>query len=412
MNRAARDRWAAKLSFGLAPDACWLFYAMFFWELGYGCYSAIQTLFIKSLGGSDLQIGVLIGIQGVIRVAITLPSGILADKFSRRKIMLWATAAGAPACIVAGLAQTWIQILPGLILLLVSNIGTPAMTAYISQMSTKHDRARNFAFIYTLGPAVGLIIAPALGGFLAERFAMRLIYFASAALYLIATTFFARVSDRPLLKTEHKDPSYREAIGEPVIRWVAVLFFAVLAACTMGVTFLPNYLEDVHHFNVGSIGRLFSIAAIGTVLISQTTNKLRWITPVRGVAVGFVAVAFACLTTLATGNVWILAFAFLGRGGFMVAWTLIYVVLGDVTPDRLRARAFAFSDFLGGIGVGLTPFAAGAIYGWNHHAPILILGCVAPFIVVGVFALERTLIRPANAARLLELEPGSAVQVA
>jgi MFS family permease len=96
----------------------------------------------------------------------------------------------------------------------------------------------------------------------------------------------------------------------------------------------------------------------------------------------------------------------------MVAWTLIYVVLGDVTPDRLRARAFAFSDFLGGIGVGLTPFAAGAIYGWNHHAPLLIIGCVAPFIIFGAFTLERTLIRPANAARLLELEPASVAPTA
>jgi hypothetical protein len=103
-----------------------------------------------------------------------------------------------------------------------------------------------------------------------------------------------------------------------------------------------------------------------------------------------------------TGNPWILAVAFLGRGGFMVAWTLIYVAMGDVTPDRLRARAFAFSDFLGGIGVGLTPFAAGAIYGWNHDAPLLLLGVAAPLIAVAAFALERRLLRPARAALLAE----------
>jgi len=391
-------------SLGLAPDARWLFYAMLTWEFGYGCYSAIQTLFIKSLGATDLQIGLLIGIQGIIRVAITLPRGILADKFSRRTIMIWSTAAGVPACIVAGLAQTWLQLLPGLILLLVSGVGTPAITAYIAQMSTKENRARNFTFIYTFGPAIGLIVAPALGGFLADRIAMRAVFFASATLYLAATYFFTRVSERPLPQSDHSAPSYREAIGEPVVRRVAMLMFVVLAACTMGVTFLPNYLSEVHGLNVGTIGRLFSVAAIGTVLISQATTKLRWITPVRGIAIGTLGVAIACVTTVATGNLWILAFAFLGRGGFMVAWTMIYVVLGDVTPDRLRARAFAFSDFLGGIGVGLTPFAAGAVYGWNHDAPLLILGGLAPLIAVVAFTLERTHIRPAHAARLRELE--------
>lgn len=317
-------------SLGLAPDARWLFYAMLTWEFGYGCYSAIQTLFIKSLGATDLQIGLLIGIQGIIRVAITLPSGILADKFSRRTIMIWSTAAGVPACIVAGLAQTWLQLLPGLILLLVSGVGTPAITAYIAQMSTKENRARNFTFIYTFGSAIGLIVAPALGGFLADRIAMRAVFFASATLYLAATYFFTRVSERPLPQSDHSAPSYREAIGEPVVRRVAMLMFVVLAACTMGVTFLPNYLSEVHGLNVGTIGRLFSVAAMGTVLISQATTKLRWITPVRGIAIGTLGVAIACVTTVATGNLWILAFAFLGRGGFMVAWTMIYVVLGDV----------------------------------------------------------------------------------
>ena len=213
MNRGFAGLRMEKLAFGLAPDARWLLYAMFFWEMGYGCYAGILTLFIRSLGGSDAHIGVLIGIQGVIRIAITLPSGVLADKFSRRKIMLWATAAGAPACVVAGLAQSWIQILPGLIFLLVSGVGTPAMTAYIAQMSTAEDRARNFAFIYTFGPATGLIIAPALGGFLAEQFAMRSIFFASALLYLVSTYFITRISERPVARTEQHEPRYREAIG-------------------------------------------------------------------------------------------------------------------------------------------------------------------------------------------------------
>lgn len=395
----------ARLTFGLGRDATWLFYAMFFWGVGYGTYAAIQTLFIKSLGGSDIQIGLLIGIQGVVRVAITLPSGILADKFSRRKIIVWAAVASAPACVIAGLAQTWQQLLPGLILLLIGNVGTPATTAYIAQISTTADRARNFTLIYTVSPAIGLIAAPAFGGWLAQHFTMRLIYFASAVIYLVAALLFSRISDRPLLPHEHSEPSYREAIREPAVRWVALLMFAVLAACTMGVTFLPNYLQDVHRYSVGAIGRLFSIAAAGTVLISQTSGKIRWITPPRGIAIATLGVAISCVTTILTGSPWILAIAFLGRGGFMVAWTLIYVTLGDVTPDRLRARAFAFSDFLGGIGVGLTPFAAGAIYGWNHHAPLLLLGLVAPLIAIGAFTLERRLIRPARAARLAELEP-------
>src|SRR6185312_6854952 len=103
---------------------------------------------------------------------------------------------------------------------------------------------------------------------------------------------------------------------EPAVRWVALLMFAVLAACTLGVTFLPNYLEDVHHFSLAAIGRLFSIAAIGTVLISQISGRIRWITPPRGIAIATLAVAFACVMTVLTGNPWILAAAFLGRGGF------------------------------------------------------------------------------------------------
>jgi len=44
------------------------------------------------------------------------------------------------------------------------------------------------------------------------------------------------------------------------------------------------------------------------------------------------------------------------------------------------------------------------IYGWSHHAPLLILGCLAPMIAFAAFTLERTLILPASAARQRELD--------
>lgn len=396
---------------GLPGDGRWLFWGMFAWEFGFGLFNLLLTIYMEELGASGLQIGILIGVQGIARVAVTLPAGILAERFSRRGVIMWTTAATVPAALLYAVAQTWWHLIPGLVLMMIGNLGTPSFGSYISEISTPRNRARYFALIYTVAPATATIISPTLGGFIAEQISMRAMFVAGAIAYAVSTYFMSRLSDRPLSHhlSSGPKPSYRETIAVPAIRNVGLLKFGVLFVLALGVTFLPNYLEDVHGFSIGTIGRLGSVYALGSVLMSLFISRVVWMTGSRGVALATMSVGLLCGVTLATGNPWVLTPAFLLRGGFMVAWSLIASVLGDISPERLRGRAFALADFMGGIGFGIAPFVAGAMYDWNKSVPLLACFVLTPLLGVAALQIERRYVRPAMAERLAEstraLEP-------
>jgi MFS family permease len=138
------------------------------------------------------------------------------------------------------------------------------------------------------------------------------------------------------------------------------------------------------------------------VLISLVIAKVAWISGSRGIALGTMLVGALCGVTLLTRNPWILAPAFLMRGGFMVAWSLFHAVLGEVSTERLRSRTFALGDCLGGIGFGLAPFLAGAIYGWRPSAPLLATVILAPVLGAAAIYVERRFVAPLIAARTQE----------
>ncbi|MCC6791736.1 MAG: MFS transporter [Thermomicrobiales bacterium] len=395
----------SRINLGLPRDGQLLFWGMFAWEFGIGLYNLLQTLYMEELGASPIQIGVLVGVQGIARVAVTLPSGILAERFSRRRLIVWTTASTVPAALFIGIAQDWWQLIPGMVLLMVGNLGTPAFSSYIVDISTPRTRARMFAMIYTVGPSVATIISPTLGGFIAEQISLRTLFFFSAAAYATSTLIFSRISERPLV-THHNEqkPSYREAFALPVVRAVALLKFGVLLTLMLGVTLLPNYLEDVHGLSIGQIGRLGSVYAAGSVILGMIVARIAWISGCRGIAIGTCLVGVMCGVTLLTGNLWILGPAFLMRGGFMVVWSLFHAVLGEISTPRLRSRTFALGDFLGGVGLVLAPFLAGALYDWRPEAPLLAAVILAPLLAVVAIGVERRFVAPTVAARRLEHE--------
>jgi MFS family permease len=77
---------------------------------------------------------------------------------------------------------------------------------------------------------------------------------------------------------------------------------------------------------------------------------------------------------------------------------LFYALLGDVTPGRLRVRAFGLAEFMTGIGIGVFPFLAGWIYGQNANALLFLTVAVTPLFAIATLYVERRYVRPATSA--------------
>jgi MFS family permease len=370
--------------------------AMFFWDFGIGLFNNLWAIYVESLGASPKLIGLLVGGQSIIRVALTLPSGFAADHMSRRKLLVYSTLAGVPAAIIYGLATTWWHLIPGLFLMALTNFSLPALSSYISDAVPAEDRAKAFAFIYTLSPAVAFIIAPTFGGWLVEVTNFRTVFFVSAASTLITAAVFWQLSDIAPHAHEGPKASYRETFAVPAIRMVTILQLAVVGFLLSVATFLPVFLKNEYGVSVAQIGWLGSIAAIGSILLTVLISRVKGLSASRGIALGTVLFGAVCAVTLSTSNLAVLGPAFLMRGSFMVTWSLFYALLGDVTPARLRARSFGLAEFMMGIGIGVFPFMAGWIYGQNANALLLLTVAVTPLFAIATLFIERRYVKPAT----------------
>lgn len=166
-DRAAVARWSRLLSFNLQRDVSLLTWGMAVWSIGAGLYANLWPLFIEETGANATQIGIVIGISGFGRLAVMLPSGVASDRFSRRLLIWAATALGVPAALIFLIANSWWQLIPGVVLLALAAISVPSLSSYIAEASPARDRVRSFNWVYTIGPMAPMVVAPVIGGWLA-----------------------------------------------------------------------------------------------------------------------------------------------------------------------------------------------------------------------------------------------------
>jgi predicted MFS family arabinose efflux permease len=123
---------------------------------------------------SDTQLGFLSGTAfGTFYALLGIPIGIAADRYSRRRVLGLALAAWSALTAACGLAQTFTQLALARVLLGSAEAGaTPPAHATIAQFYRSEERA--FALsLFSMGLPVGLLLAFAGGGLLAESFGWR-----------------------------------------------------------------------------------------------------------------------------------------------------------------------------------------------------------------------------------------------
>lgn len=391
-----------RFSLKLDRDARLLFWGLAVFNFGAGLYAYLFTLYIEELGATAVQIGLLVGMQGLLRIAVNLPAGVLAERYSRRWLIILTTSIAVPAVLNFAVAQEWWQLLPGMLLLVLGNLGTPAFSSYLAELSSPRDRRRAFSLVYVVEPSIALALSPVTGGWLASTIDFRLVFVLSGCCFAASTLIFTRLTDRPRAHHGGASASYREAIGIPVVRAVALLQFATLLILAIGTTLMTNYLRDVHDIGIGTIGWFGSLAATGSVILSLAVPRIRRMTTIRTIGLAPLLVGILCGVILLTGNPILLGLAFMGRGGFMVAWSLFASVLSDTAPPKILSRSFALSEFLGAIGLALAPVIAGSLFDWHRQMPLLIPCLATPLLAVAALGIERRYIHPAMADRSRE----------
>jgi len=360
---------------GLGRELGYVFWAMIGVEAAYGAFSGIWPLWIERLGAPVPVVGLVLGSSGLLRLFSLAPSAALADRIEPRRLIVAGRTIACLGYISAALATHWTQLAPMVIATAIGEIAFPLTQSHLAAHAGE-QRVRAFTLVFNVGPAVAFGLSPLVAGALIAAFDMRAAFFLAAACTAFSIVFFSRFANKPKHEHDADRPrsSYGEALAEPSVKPLLGLQFVTIFSLALGISLLPTFLADQRGISPALVAIMGGIGSTGAVLFGLVIARSQWLQrhPLAGVtiAIGMVMAALAVVVT--THHVWLIALAFIGRGGLWSGWGLYIAALSEIVrSDRIRPRVFALSEMTGGSAFSAAPMASGQLYAMRAELPML-----------------------------------------
>ena len=373
---------------GLPQPVVPIFWALILIESAYGAYLGILPLWIEELGAPIAIVGLLLGANGILRLFVLFPSANIANRFGYRRTIMVARVAAFVGLMAAALATRWEQLLLFVIGIAIGELVFPLLQTLVAAEAGE-QRMRAFALIFTVGPSVALAIGPIFAGALVAVAGMRAAFLLAAVL-TAASFYWLRKIEEPASHKERdlsQQAGYREAIADYRIRMITLLLLGVVFTCSLGVAFVPTFLEDVRGYQPASIATLSALGAVGSALFGLAVARTRKLQkePFLAVALALGAIVISLILFTASPLLPVILFAYLLRGGFFSAWAMLNASLGVSAPARHRARGFAIVEMAGGLASSFGPIVGGLLYARRNTLTFevaIVLGiCLIPVIL-------------------------------
>jgi MFS family permease len=347
-------------------------------------------------GRRGLALGMVELVRIVPIVGFSLLSGVVADAFDRRRVLLLTqTGMAVAAALLAVIAFRGVRVVwPLYVLAAVSaafaSFDSPARNALLPTLVPR-AHLPNAISLNTIMQQTSQVLGPALGGIVIATTNVGWTYVFNAISFtavIVALLMMRGVPSRPEKSTSKDDVSLNAALEglrfvfrAPLIRSTMMLdFFATFFSSATAL--LPIFAQDILKVGARGYGWLYAAPAVGAVMMSAAmvflTSRIERRGPVLLWCVGLYGAATVLFGV--SRSFWI-TFAALALTG--VADTVSMVIRNIVrqleTPDRLRGRMIGVNMifFIGGPQMG--EMEAGAVANW-FGAPFSVisggLGCL------------------------------------
>jgi MFS family permease len=365
------------------------------------------------LGLSDGQAGALQMAFMVVHSLASIPLGILADRWLRKKLI----AAGVGIWSVATAGAALARGFGGLFLARAAvGIGeaayAPAASAMISERFSPERRARALG-IFQLGMVIGGAIGVVLGSIVGKHYGWRAAFLVVGlpGLLLAGLALLIREDPRGPRRAPSSPPAgsslaidLRHMIRSPAVVWINVSGIFITFFTGALIFWLPKFILATHYGGdeeyLDRVGTTFGIlatgaGAAGVIIGSLVADRLERTRPGAGrlsaVAVGVFLSAPCAIVGFLARDAW-LVYTAVGLGVFFNVWYVgpILAALHDVVPPQFRGTATgAYLLLVHLLGDAISPFIVGVISGQSSlriglmaATGVLLLGGVATLVAI------------------------------
>jgi MFS family permease len=328
---------------------------------------------LPKLTGSGIWGGLVLAADTGINALLLPFTGTVADRFDRRKILMFANLAAFVAVLLLFAVRSAATAPLALVAIGAMSVAkafyTPAATASLPNVVDPADLPAANAIA---GSAWGTmtIVGASLGGVVGAVFGPYPSFAVTAACLLAGALFTSRIR-RPLqAPREEAGPppawhALREAAGyirvRPRLR--ALITVKTAAGLGNGVLIVFPLIAAARGAGVLGAGLLFAVrglgALVGPFVLRPVLGRRNWLLPCLALSMGLFGVAYLGVA-LAAWFPLVLALVFVAHFAGGANWTLSNYALQGEVPDRLRGRVFAADLMLTTLSIAVSQLVATA----------------------------------------------------
>jgi MFS family permease len=347
-------------------------------------------------------LGLVTALQFLPAMLLSLYGGLLADRFSKRKLLLLTNLGAGLASVFLGIlvitnsVELWHVYALAFLVGVFTAIDSPIRVSFTSELVGKEDLA-NAVSLNSANFNAGRLIGPALSGFLIYQYGTGPSFLINTATYvvMVATLLVVRDKDLHITTRPNRDNKLKEAFEYVLGRKdLMLVMLTVFFTTTFGLNFqIFIALMAKHEFGMSSkeFGILGSVLAIGSLSGALLAARLEQHRNTKNIMFGASLFGFLLMVS-AYLPTYLLYGASLPILGATVLPTLIsantYVQSNTESNVRGRVMGIYLMIFMGGTPIGspLIGYTASLI---GIRATILLCG----FVVLGAALVLRGLFR-------------------
>ena len=366
---------------------------------------------VLQLGGSPLQLGMVMAFMFGPSLFLAPLGGVLADRLDKRRALValnsvaMAQAATLFVLSLTGVVEIWHVYLLALVAGFVNAAEMPIRQAFVAELVPRRDLTNAIALSST-SFNLSRVVGPAIAGVTIAAFGVPVNFGVNAVSYLSVITGLLVIDGKALHRepTPKHFPSIRSSLAEglryaratPSILWPLVTLGGLAVLAMNFQTLLPLFTQNALGMDSGGYGALFATMGAGSLVGSLTLAFATSQRPLMGYIVGggaaFLAMAFALGFVR---DPW-LAFPLVAGIGMasMLMVNTINITVQNSVPDALRGRVMSLyvTVFAGSAPIG--GLFAGALAEWFGAPAAFSIGSVLAFVVLGFVAWHLRGVRP------------------
>jgi MFS family permease len=355
-----------------------------------------QAWLVLQLTGSGVALGITMALQFLPVLVLGPWGGVIADRFDRRRVLVWTQSASAVLALalgvltISGAVELWMVYVLALALGVATVVDNPSRQAFVMEM-VGEEHVTNAVSLNSVTFTSARIVGPAIAAALIATGGLGLCFLINAASYV------AVIAGLLLMRTDELQPrrrmarakgqireGFRYAWSHPLLRRLLILAAVIYAFSFNFSVIMPLLAERSFSGGAGTYGLLLSVTGAGSLLgglaMAGRSKPSERLIVAAGLATGVLEIAAAVAPQLWMEVVVLLPLGFV----LMVMMAAINSALQLASDGAFRGRVMALYAM---VFLGSTPIG-GPLSGWAAER----LGPRAALCIGGIVAAVAALI--------------------